>query len=59
MESDTEEFIAIAEFQCGKPERFRKYIKSRAGKPLSPFLADFLATLPLPGKMLLKRGVGL
>lgn len=45
MDSNTEEFLAIAEYQIGRPERLTKLIRDRAGKLLSKFLADFLATL--------------
>jgi hypothetical protein len=55
MESDTEDCIAVWEFQIGKCERLVKLLRSHAGKPLSKFLADFLVTL-VDGKPSVKRG---
>ena len=46
MPNDTEDFVAILEYQLGKnPERLVRLIRNHVGKPLSPLLADFLATL--------------
>jgi hypothetical protein len=55
MDSDTEEFLAITEYQMGQHERLSTVILSRIGTPLSPLLGKFLAT-HFQDKAPVKRG---